>query len=440
MGVTNLVLTSSITGNPAIFDFVGEVTGSQTNLTGNCTRSQSSFTVADASTFAVGDWYLLRSAKDFVTGAQGKQGEIHYVFSKATNTITVDGRLFDSYTTTDTSNIIELSMLKNITLSDFTIKAGSGYSQTGPYIRFLFANNVKVSRIHTIDQPGSLTNNVQLRSCLNSTISGCTLERTPTATFTGSGPYGAKFERACQACKIVNCTFIGRWRHSVVASEGTASTDGEGVCRGIQVIGCTSDGADGGHYDTHENGEGISFDGCVATGGQEHGFNMRCPKVSVRNCTVSGTPQYGIYFFGECSDGSITGNTVINVGSGIRLSSSVERLTISDNNISHCGAHGILLDILDKDITISNNIINTVTEDAANGAIYDVSTAGNPVTNITVIGNRITGSNRAIRMLNNSTGWKIAFNTCEGNSNTSTLVGTNKILGNSGDATLVDNI
>ena len=287
--------------------------------------------------------------------------------------------------------------------------------------------------------PGSLTNCVEMRSCLDSKmdhVMGIMEEGFP---LTGSHPYCLKFAQACHGCTMETCSVIGPWRH-LVASEGSEATDTEGACRGITIQNCVCRGVKDSGFDTHENGEDIAFVNCVVEGGEEHGFNVRSPGVQVKNCTVVGVDDYGIYLFQDAKDCIITGNSIKRAGSGIRLADTTARVIISNNKIQDCGDHGIHLGNSVTDIQIIGNEINNCNVSANNAAIYDVSVATTGTNRITVVANRIVNNHRAIRMLNDSTGWKIALNTVETNNNTSQLTGTNKLFANTGDTALADNI
>jgi copper-binding protein NosD len=440
-GLTTIQLKTSITGNPTIFDFQGGVTGAQANLiTANGVLHAFSITVSagDWANFAVNDFVLLRSTKDWITGGQGKQGEIKQIFAKpSSGVIQFDSPLQDTYNLADTANIIKLNMLQDVAIEDLTIKPeNTSYAQTGPYIDFRFCRGSRVKNVEVWNMPGSLTNCVQMRSCIDTHFIDVYGIMDQNMTLTGSHPYGIKITQACQNCSAELCGLRGPWRH-FVASEGSTASNCEGPCRGITIENCYCYGVMDSGFDTHESGENIQFVGCTVMGGAEHGFNVRSPGVQVKNCQVFDC-EYGIYLFQDADNAQIIGNYVKGCDYGIRFSTGMVGELIADNTCISCQAAGIYLTDDDTDINIVNNRIINCNLGANNAGIYDTSTATHGCLRVKVVNNRITGNHRAIRMLNDSTEWQIFDNNCDGNNNTSQLVGINRLRANTGDTRLQD--
>ena len=440
-GLTTIELQSSITGNPIIFDIHGAVSGSSQNLTVNAVLHDKTLTMTSTSGFTQNDYILLRSTKDWFTGAQGKQGEIRQVRTVTSGTVlTLDGPIQDTYNTADTAQIIKVNLLKNFTLEGLSIKpVSSSYTQTGAMIDMMFCRDSNVNDVNVFNQNGSLTWAVLMRSCLNSKLNHVNAIMEEGFPLTGSHPYALRFSQANQDCTMESCTLRGPWRH-LVASEGSTGSNCEGVCRGITISNCFVTGVKDSGFDTHQNGQNIKFIGCTVQGGEEHGFNVRSPGVTVQDCQVLDVDDYGIYLFDFATRARISGNFIRGAGYGIRLEpTDITDVMITDNNIVDCQSGAIYLADNNTDIVISNNYIDNCTVGNNNAGIYDTSTTSNPTTRINVTGNIITGCHRAIRMNADSTAWKIVNNELTGNNNPSTIVGTNKIFMNTGDVNVLDN-
>jgi hypothetical protein len=116
---------------------------------------------ADAASFAAGDYILLYSDKVVDTEITTKHaGEIKQITSvdPTSGSITVDDEIFDIYTLADSAQVVRITMLQNITLSDFliTTTAPSSTLNVG-FTHFRFIENLQIQRIqaHTLLMPAS---------------------------------------------------------------------------------------------------------------------------------------------------------------------------------------------------------------------------------------------------------------------------------------------
>jgi len=85
--------------------------------------------------------------------------------------ITVDDQIFDTYTVGDSASVVRITMLQNITLSDFSITttAPSSTLNVG-FTHFRFMENLQIQRIEAHDAYNS---GIHLQSVRNANISDC---------------------------------------------------------------------------------------------------------------------------------------------------------------------------------------------------------------------------------------------------------------------------
>lgn len=432
IGVTNLIVTSSITGSAHVLDLEGGVTGSQTNLTGNALVSSPTVTVADASSLAAGDYVLLRSTKAWSTAssANGKQGEIRRIISKATNTLTFDKWIQDTYNTVDTSNVIKLNMLRNITLEGFTVKAGSGYTGTNVFVFCGYIDMLKIKNVETIDYRKAFEGSILVRSCHNFDVD-CVVHQTPAATF--NDQYGVCIGNACELGRLY-VTGKGKFRHTQTIDTTTISNF-EGQVRDVTISG-TSEATDEAHFDSHACGENITWHDCRVdsqrtdvSGYDARALQCRSKKNRIVNCSFANCIGSAILISEDATGTIISGNTIVNSrqldtasqGIGMEIKTGANNVIITGNSIIDNKRQPILLSSTTSGHIITGNLIaNTVT-------IVNPGIDANNINDVVVSGNRITGCSKAINMAGTSDFWVITGNSLRGNTGASTIVGSNNV-------------
>jgi nitrous oxidase accessory protein NosD len=444
MGVTNLIVTSSITGSSHVLNISGGTTGSQTNLTANALVSSPTLTVASAASLAAGDYVLIRSTKAWSTAgsAQGKQGEIRRIISIATNTLRFDKWIQDTYNTVDTSNVIKVNMLRNITLEGFTIKAGAGYTGTNVFVFCGYIDNLTIRDVETLDYRQAFEGSILIRSCHN-VDANCVVHQSPSMTF--NNQYGICIGNACEHVKV-NVQGKGKFRHTQTV-DSTSAAGWEGQVRSLVVSG-TSEATDEAHFDSHAAGEDILFIGCSVNSQRTDTSNfdakaiqIRTKKTSVVGCDFSNCIGECLSIEEDASGCIISGNRIsdtretdtASTGYGLDIRTGVNNVTITGNTFSGNKRQAIrLLTTSSGHVITGNQIINNTGSPGIDAT---------DVTNVVVSGNRITGCSKAINMAGTCDTWNIIGNSVGGNSGTSTVVGaSNKILGNKGDTTLDDGV
>jgi hypothetical protein len=455
MGITVFVAQSSMAGNtPALEVFSTASDGTPRTLLADTARGDLTIQLSptDAASFAVGDFVLLFSDKVVDTESSAPHlkcaGEVKQIAAADSTTgfITMDDQIFDEYTQAQSAQVVRITMLQNITLSDFSVTTQAQSSQLrAGFTHFRFVENLQIERVEVHD---AFFAGIQVQSVRNSAISGCYIHHI--SDIVPISPPNPANERngivvggASQNVSISDCRF-SHTRHSVTTG-GSSGKNQNGVVRNLVVANCTSMLADTAHFDTHQPAENVTFTGCAAIGGVPVGgfpatnvvvgFQMRARNSSIVGCSVLQTIGKGIMIFGPVSSGAvISGNMIANVkaignteGVGVFFDSAgTSQHSVTGNVIKNCDGSAIEGVRSNNEIVISGNVIENVNS-IVPGAAIKLSNASR----VLIAGNNITASAQepAIAMLGNSDDWRILGNSLGGGTNVA-LVGSGSVVTN----------
>jgi len=443
MGITVFVASSAMTGNtPALEAFSAAADGPPRALVADTSPGDIAIRTspADSASFAAGDYVLLYSDKQVDTEQLGKHaGEVKQIaeVDPTTGIITLDDRIFDAYTRTDAAQAVRITMLRNLTLSDFSVTTQAASSRLAVgFTHFRFVENLQIDRVEVFDAYHS---GIQVQSVRNAAISNCYIHHISDIVSTNppqpaNARYGIAVGGASQNVSISNCRF-SRTRHAVTTG-GSSGKNQNGVQRNIVVANCTSMLTDTGHFDTHQPAENVTFIGCVADGGVPattgaYGFQMRGRNSSIIGCSVLEAVGRGIMIFGPVSSGAvITGNMIARVkaiggttGTGVYFDAAgTSNHSISGNVIKNCDGSAIDNGGSNDDIVISGNVIENVNALVPGAAIQLRDAA-----RVLISGNSIASTGgAAVAMHGSSDNWQIVGNILSAGSGV-TLAGSGSI-------------
>lgn len=448
VGITIFVGDSSMTGNTPALEVFNSAVGNARALIADTARGDLTLKLSpsDAASFNTGDYILVYSNKEIDTESPAKHaGEVKQITAvdPVGGVITVDDQIFDTYTVSDAASVIRITMLQNITLSDFSVTTQAASSAlTVGFTHFRFVENLQIQRMEVHD---AFNTGIHIQSVLNSRISDCYVHHINDVTPPSNVHYGIVVGSASQNVSIAGCRF-SHTRHAVTTG-GSSGTNQNGVPRNIVIASCTSMLTDTAHFDTHQPAENVTFIGCVADGGVSaastaYGFQMRGRNCSIIGCSVLQAVGRGIMLFGPVSSGAtVAGNMIANVraqpggtlGVGIHLagpetlgSTATSNHTITGNVIKNCDGSAITNGGLNSDIIIAGNIIENTNQVVAGAAIQLSDAARILITQNNIDG---TESNPAIALLGTSDNSQIIQN-CFSNVGSSplSLRGTGSVL------------
>jgi hypothetical protein len=455
MGITVFVAQSSMTGNtPALEAFSTASDGTPRALLADTKRGDLTIQLSpvDAVSFAPGDFVLLFSDKGVDTESSPPHlkcaGEVKQIAAAdpTIGLLTMDDQIFDEYTQAQSAQVVRITMLQNITLSDFSMTTLASSSQLrAGFTHFRFVENLQIGRVEVHD---TFFAGIHVQSVRNSAISGCYVHHI--SDIVPIDPPNPANERngivvasASQNVTIRDCRF-SHTRHSVTTG-GSSGKNQNGVVRNLVVANCTSMHADTAHFDTHQPAENVIFTGCAAIGGVPVGgfpatnvvcgLQMRARNSSIIGCSVLQATGKGIMIFGPVSSGVvISGNMIANVkaigtteGVGIFFDSAgTSQHSVTGNVIKNCEGSAIEGVKSNNEIVISGNVIENVNS-VVPGAAIKLSDASRAL----IAGNNITASVQgpAIAMLGNSDNWRILGNSLGGGTSIA-LVGSGSVVTN----------
>ena len=404
MGITNIIAARTMTATPAIRVY-NQQAGNVLPLLADTSKGDTSATLtpANAASLTPGNYVLLFSNKPVDTeDLQKRAGEVKRidVVDLATGRVTFDDQIFDAYLVSDAAATARITMLQNVTLSDFSVTTlAPFYTGSEASISCRFIENLQIKYVESLH---TYVAGMQLLSVRNSNISDCFIHDIRDKQPAANVHYGIVVSAASQNVSIAGCRF-SHTRHAVTTGGASGALE-NGVQRSIVVANCTSMAADTAHFDTHDPAENVTYVGCAAIGGKPAqqevvGFQMRGSNSSIIGCSVLQAIGKGILLFHTGSNGAtITGNMIAGVksvvgtlGIGIHLDSSgTSRHTIAGNIIKQCEGSAIVGEGGNKDAVVSGNVI-----DGTNLVVPDASIVFHGAERITIIGNKV---------INNQTG------------------------------------
>ena len=445
MGITNIAAAATMTATPAIRVY-NQQAGNVLPLLADTAKGNTGATLtpANAAQLTSGNYVLLFSNKPVDTeDPQKHAGEVKQVeaIDLAAGQITFDDQIYDGYLVGDGAAIALITMLQNITLSDFSITTlAPFYTGNEASISCRFIDNLQIERV---ESHHTYVAGMQLLSVRSSNIAECYVhdirDKQPAANI----HYGIVVSAASQNVSIAGCRF-SHTRHAVTTGGASGALENV-VQRNITVSNCTSMAADTAHFDTHDPAENVSYVGCVAIGGKPAaqevvGFQMRGANSSIIGCSVLQAIGKGILIFHAGSGGAtITGNMIAGVkavagalGVGIHLDSSgTSRHTIAGNVVKQCEGSAIVGEGGNNDVVVSGNVV-----DGTNLVVADASIVFHGAERITIIGNKIINNltGGPIGMKGSSTDWLITGNSFAQNSSNSPapLSADSTVINNSG--------
>ena len=385
-GTTKLVAASSMTGSSPLFTIGVASFGTDRALTANAVPGNVSVTMSsgDASSFAVGNYVLLKSLKPIDNEDANKfAGEIHQVTAVSGTTVSIDDVVYDTYTTAQTAALTAVTFLKNITLRGFTAysTAASSTLTTG-FVHCRYIDNLTIDNVEV----GPAFHSLQLRSCINVRVAACYIH--DMAESGANLRYGVWVCAACRNVTIQDCRFA-RTRHAVTTG-GSTGTNNNGVIRNLIVSGCTSLEAQSAHYDCHEPTEGVTFSSNTAIGGDSEvadqaviGIQMRGRNVTLIGNVIRAIPGRGIMIHGGVANGvAIVGNTISGItpskagtgtadGTGIYFDTGgASRHIISGNTIFDCYSRAISASGANNDVVVTGNVIENAPNQGSGATIF----------------------------------------------------------------------
>lgn len=233
--------------------------------------------------FAPNTWVALIT--EAVVGLTQKQGEMVHIFSIAGDVLTLSSPLSYAATTANSAqvnniNFVEGFELRNLSFDGNNYAHGGGSVNASNMVSVVFAKNPNVSDCFLKE---GINLGVSFEGCLNAEGNNITGEDFLSDGIQGNvGSFGyLVVELGLNKGGVFTNLRGDRCRH-VYTSAVLSLLYGEPV--GSRIVGGVATNCRGSGFDTHPEGDGITFDSCIVLGSLGPGFQERARNTTYVNC------------------------------------------------------------------------------------------------------------------------------------------------------------
>lgn len=375
------------------------------SLTVNATVRATSVTMSsgDGDQFTSGTYAILRSTEAVPNSTSGATyGEMVCVSSEAAGVVTLDGPINHGYTTANSAALQRLTMRRNVSISDLRITNPAPGTKAAPGILFRYCLEPRVERVWGDGLDGALVNIQHTVAGVVDSVYGVDL--TDDAPNSRLG-YVVSVAGAVTGTRINN-VHGERCRHVFTTSGTGASGAIAGIPYGVVVSNSTARSSSKAGFDTHAEGDGITFVNCVVMGSEAEGFQLRGFRNRVVNCHAYGAVASGFVLLENAEGTSLHNCSALDTrtsgGSGFGF-----QAVVGDVSFVGCEARGNERQGFSFSagrirmtgcLSLSNN---------QTGATIDEINVGSSVTSLSMVGGEFGGSTNILRFGNASTAFSL---------------------------------
>ncbi len=372
-GASSVLDCSSLAGKTSALAIEGSLAAATTTMTSFPALNARTISVGSSTGFAYGDMIQITSTQPFSTmDPTYLKGELGFVQSVGTGTITLNAGLKDTYTS-GTVTVRKINAIENPIVADLKM-IGAG-AATGNYgIRIDYAKHPVCQNVHLIDFEDQA---FAYSYCDSGSFANCRVENC-SGIINGVG-YAFGLDLLTQFSHVTDC----------FASYVSCGFSTGGL---LPVWNCVVDGNSfyGGNstrpmIQTHINGANIVISNNTVSSGQI-GIGVFARGNVITGNNVSNQAQYGIYLIEEgLINGQIVGNKTQDcfrgVGVGNYTGSDTTNVLIQSNQLINCTANGISSQA--PSTVISNNIMSNVSPGILFGGTGACTIENNEIIDVT---------------------------------------------------------
>lgn len=366
------------------------------NLASNALITANSIVLTDGSSFAARDDIIIVSDDLYTTedGSVGTKGEWAFVTAVSGNTLTIAGRLRDTYNTAATARVYRMSDLCELTLEGINLRGCGRFDTDVAGDRGIVIVNGKNCHVIGGSIEYSDQNSLTLVNVLNGSVEGTTFRIGPKVS-DSVNQYGPHFVNMCENVHFRNIDVIGGKEAS-----GLSATGGiQGVTRDCSITHSRFRGAWRSGCSTHDNHTGFEF---------SHNTVEDCEQ-GVDNRIIGGTYKNNI--FRRMGSGSGALDCAIQLGSGAQKVL-FEGNTVEDALRGVYMGDGIVHETAPGDIDIINNDMRGMRGHGVD--IHYTASATDALGTVTVNGLRFKGNGSAAsRAVEIEGKWKVVVDGVE---------------------------
>jgi hypothetical protein len=289
----------------------------KTTLSSNASTGALVLPVASTTGIAAGDYFLLGSTTPFNsatlgTPANNNKGEVVHVKSVDSGTqLTVWEPLRDTYLTSATASLYAITHTVGGGIRDLRITDSQPDTHKMGFVEVQHARGITVDGFHARYSGGAA---LVLDNVVDSTVTDSSFSEQKDDTSNGWFGYGINISNSCEGITVDSCHFE-RVRHGVTTTGGGGGR--MGVARNVVVSNCTARACTAPAFDTHPDGDAVTFVGNTINGCGHAGIQLRSP------------------------NSHAIGNVITYCGTGIQLTDGAQGCQVKDNVIRHIADTGI---------------------------------------------------------------------------------------------------
>jgi parallel beta-helix repeat protein len=372
-GASSILNCSSLAGATSALTIEGSLSATTTTMTAFPALNARTISVGSSAGFAYGDMIQITSTQPFSTqDPTYLKGELGFVQSVGSGTITLNAGLKDTYTS-GTVTVRKINAIENPIVADLKmIGAGAATGNYGVVVNY--AKHPVCQNVHLIDFEDQA---FAYSFCDSGSIANCKVENC-SGIINGVG-YAFGLDLLTQFSHVTDC----------FASNVSCGFSTGGL---LPVWNCVVDSNSfyGGNstrplIQTHINGANIVISNNTVSSGQI-GIGVFARGNVITGNNVSNQEQYGIYLIEEgVVNGQIVGNKTQDcfrgVGVGSYTGSDTPNVLIQSNQLMNCTANGISAGV--DNVVISNNVMSNVSPGILFGGSSACTIENNEIIDVT---------------------------------------------------------
>jgi hypothetical protein len=261
------------------------------SLSSDIAAGANSIDVSDATGISAGDVLNVRSLKIWPgsesgtgSGKEARYGELVEVAYVSGNTLFPTELMAYDYAVSDTVSINQIRMVDGVALRDFTVINPRPNTGTVDIISLRHCRNVSVENLRFKYQDGAAISGLMVWGLHSDNV---TFVNGSDQSQLGRLAYGFNMSDASRDWTI-NAPQMFGGRHAFTTTSYGASGTSYGIPRGAVIVGGIAGACYEAPFDTHQEGDDITFVGCKVLSARAFPFQIRAPRTKLVGCSSSG--------------------------------------------------------------------------------------------------------------------------------------------------------
>lgn len=350
--------------NAAVIRSAGSI-ATALSLTANALIGATSVTMSapNAATLSTGDYLLLQSSEAVPSSTTSQTyGELVRVSGVVVGVVSLYGPIQRGYTTANSAAVRKLTMVSGVGVSNLRIVNPTPGTLTSGLVLARYCLEPTFQRLWF---QGGDEAAIQIEGTMGGLVDGVWARDLTDDEANGRFGYGVVCVGACMGTRINN-VHTERGRHAFT----TSGNGGAGIPYGVVVSNSTAFEPTHAGFDTHQEGEGVTFDNCAVIGAKTNGsYHSRSPRTQFNTCRAISSDG-DAFWIESTGTGTILSSCVVRntyrVGGSLGRGVKVEAASCVIDNLTAqgCAAQAVLVqgaDILIAGGRYENNLVDAAT-------------------------------------------------------------------------------